>query len=220
MNSKFLVLSKNFFIPIVILVLIGCAAKIYKSPELQNYVEKHRIVAILPFKVTIDPKKLPKEYTLEMAHEAERDEAYSFQSQLYFQLLNKHQKGEYTVEFQDVDQTNALLSKAGIEYDSLANYTKAEINKVLGVDATISGEIRRSRPMSTGAAIALGLLVGFWGSTNRVDVSINIHEGENGKLLWKYDHQASGSVASSSEGLAKSLMKDISKNFPYKKTKR
>jgi hypothetical protein len=88
---------------------------------------------------------------------------------------------------------------------------------MLGVDAMISGTIRRSQPMSTGAAIAVGVLFGVSGETNRVDVNVNLHDGATGKLLWKYDHHESGALGSSSEGLAKSLMKGISKKFPYKR---
>jgi hypothetical protein len=55
--------------------------------------------------------------------------------------------------------------------------------------------------MSDGAAIAVGLLAGAWGATNKVQTTINIHDGASGDLLWKYDYQASGSVGSSSTQL-------------------
>ncbi len=165
----------------------------------------------------MDPNKLPKDYTLEMKRDAENAEAYNFQQELYFQFLKRQEKGEYTVEFQDVDKTKALLSKATITNRDLSRYTKEELQAILGVDALVSGTIHRSKPMSTGTAVVLGVLFGAWGNTNEVNVSMNIHDGASGDLLWKYDHKASGSVGSSSEGLAQSLMKNISKKFPYKK---
>jgi hypothetical protein len=111
------------------------------------------------------------------------------------------------------------LNKAAITHENLNQYTKEELRNILDVDALISGTIHRSKPMSTGTAVVLGVLFGVWGSTNEVNVSLNIHDGASGELLWKYDHKASGSVGSSSEGLAESLMKNISKKFPYKKPK-
>lgn len=37
------------------------------------------------------------------------------------------------------------------------------------------------------------------------------------KLQWKYDHNASGSVLTSPDSLIKSLMKNASRKFPFKK---
>jgi TolB-like protein len=204
-----------------IFLFIGCVKPtIYTKPEFSDITKSHKKVAVLPFVVTIDSKNQSKEFTIDVARKAERDEAYMFQQQIYSQFLKQQSKGMYTVEFQDTDHSNTLLSKSGITYENLSNYTKSDIARYLGVDAVISGTIRRSKPMSSAGAIVLGLLGGFWGSTNRVDVTINLHDGSNGDLLWKYDHEASGSIGSSSEGLAKSLMKGISKDFPYKKQKK
>ncbi len=111
------------------------------------------------------------------------------------------------------------MAQYGITSDNISSYTKSDIAHKLGVDAVISGTIRRSKPMSSGSAIALGVLFGAWGSTNRVDITINLHDGSNNVLLWKYDHQASGTIGSSPEELAKSLMNSISKQFPYRKEK-
>jgi hypothetical protein len=176
-------------------------------------------VAVLPFFVTVEAGKLPKNMDQATIDQMEKDESVTFQQQLYSMFLERQAKGEYTVEFQDVDETNALLAKANVNYDNLSDYTKAEIGNILGVDAMISGNIRRSRPMSTGAAITTAILFGVAGNTNRVDVNVNLHDTANGKLLWKLDHSESGSLGSSSEGLAKSLMKKVSKKFPYKAEK-
>ncbi len=203
----------------VLFLLVGCGPKTYTTPGFEQFRQNHRTVAILPFQVNIDPKKLPKDFTPEMAKESEREEAYNIQQQLYMRFLERQKKDEYTITFQDVDKTVALLGKKGITNANIAVYTKTELRDILGVDALISGSINRTRPMSTGTAIALGLLVGFWGNTNKVDVNLSIHDGASGDLMWKYEHKASGSVGSSSEELAKSLMKSISKKFPYKRPK-
>jgi hypothetical protein len=65
--------------------------------------------------------------------------------------------------------------------------------------------------------VGLGVLFGAWGSTNKVNVKLNIHEATKGDLVWEYDHEASGSVGSSAEKLAESLMKNVSKKFPYQR---
>ncbi len=207
---------KTAFFLVASVLIAGCSATIYKNPKFHSYQSSHRTLAILPFQVTIDPKKLPKDFTPQMAREAEKEEAYTFQQELYIRFLKRQSKGKYTINFQDVDETNALLAKAGVEYEDLRTYTKTELKRVLGVDAVLSGSIFRSRPMSTGWAMAL-LAVGLpFGKTNRVDVNINIHDVNSGTLVWKYDHKASGSIGSSSQGVAESLMKNIAKKFPYR----
>lgn len=68
--------------------------------------------------------------------------------------------------------------------------------------------------MGTGAAIASAMLVGF-SSTNKVNVSMTIHDARTGSLLWNYDHEMSGGLGSSPESVAESLMKSVARRFPY-----
>ncbi len=199
------------------LMTAGCGATIYQNQEFGSITSAHKQVAVLPFKVTF--AKIPKDVTPEAALKLEKNEAAQFQRALYGALLQRQGKGEYTVQFQDIDRTNAVLTQANIDYDNIGAQTKDSLAKMLSVDAVMSGNIRRSQPMSTGTAVALGLLVGVWGSTNRVDVDLAIHNGADGRLLWTYTWQASGSVGSSPEALAQRLMKNASKKFPYQKPK-
>ena len=141
---------------------------------------------------------------------------YDIQDKMYSWFLRRSGKLEYTVNFQDVNKTNSLLKKAGINYSDLATKDRAELAQLLGVDAVIQNRSKMEKPMSEGAAIAVGLLVGAWGNTNKVETTINIHDGKNGNLLWKYDYEASGSVGSSTTKLVDALMRNASKKFPYK----
>lgn len=214
MRTRFIYVVITF----VVLLFLGCGATIYVSPDFAEQRASHKIASILPFEIIIDPNKLPKDYTLEMKKDAEKAEAYNFQQELYMQFLKRSEKNEYTIKFQDVDKTNALLAKLNITHENIKMYTKEELKTILSSDVLLSGTIHRSKPMSTGTAVLLGVLFGAWGSTNEVNVSLSIHDGNTGNLLWRYDHKASGSVGSSSEKLAESLMKNISKKFPYKDT--
>ena len=75
--------------------------------------------------------------------------------------------------------------------------------------------LNTEKPMSEGAAVAVGLLVGAWGPTNKAQTTINIHDGTSGDLLWKYDYEVSGSIGSSSTKLVDALMRNATKKFPY-----
>ena len=200
-----------------LMLLAGCATPtIYTVEEFETYQAEHKTVAILPYTVQIELKKLPEGTTEADIQKMEKDEGFMFQKVLYSQFLQKYANGQYTVEFQDCDKTNTLLTRSDINYQNMARHTKDELATLLGVDALISGNIKRQKPMGTGAAIASTLIFGF-GNTNQVHVNMAIHDGATGNLLWSYDHEVSGGLGSSPEGLAKSLMKNIAKKFPYEK---
>ncbi|WP_187261515.1 hypothetical protein [Pontibacter beigongshangensis] len=199
-------------------VLSGCGPQIYQSNNFAVEKQKHKVVAILPFEVLIEAKRLPKGVTAQMLQEQQRDYGYGLQGDVYGYFLKQMSKDRYTVTFQDVSKTNAILNDAFISYEDLRTYSKDELCRILGVDAVVSGKTTMSKPMSDGAAIAVGLLVGAWGSTNSINTTVTVHEGEKGDLMWKYDYMASGSVGSSRQSLSNALMKNTSKKFPYKKS--
>ena len=198
----------------ILTFLIGCAPTIYKAANFESSKATVKTLAILPFTVSIDSKRLPKGITLETLKESQEKTGYDIQSHAYTWFLQR-QKG-YTVTFQDIDRTNALLKKANITFENIALQDKGDLCRLLQVDGIISGKAILSKPMSEGGAIALYILVGFSGSTNKATTAMTIHDA-SGLLLWKYDYEANGSIGSSSEGLTKALMKNVSKKFPYKK---
>ena len=203
-------------IPLVALAVAGCAT-VYTAADFGDRTTAHETVAILPFDVSIDMRELPEGLTKEDLREQERDEAYAFQRQVYTEFLQRYARDQYTVEFQDVDTTNVLLNRADVDYQRIyTSYTRDELADMLGVDATISGTITRSRPMGTGAAIVTTLLFGG-GVTNAVEVSIAVHDGSDGALLWSYDHEVSGGLGSTPESVAEALMRGIARKFPYER---
>jgi hypothetical protein len=134
---------------------------------------------------------------------------------MYTWFLKRSDKFKYTVSFQDISRTNALLLQAGLDYDHIQTKTKDELARLLQVDAVISTKATMEKPMSEGAAIVVGVLIGSWGNTNQVQTAISINDGITGELIWKYDHIASGSVGSSPERLVTDLMRNASRKFPY-----
>ena len=202
---------------ILVFAFTGCAPKIYESADFSSTTRSHKQVAILPFDVTITPRKMPKDVTPDMIKEQAMNTGYSLQSDVYGWFLRQSGRRNYTVNFQDADRTNALLKDAGITYDDLRTTDRKRLAEILEVDAVISGKASMQKPMSDGAALAVGLVFGVWGPTNEVNVTLNIHDRAKGDLLWKYDHVASGSVASSTEQLSDALMRNASKRFPYQK---
>lgn len=203
------------FISLVVLAF-GCAPKIYKNPEFDSKTAAHKLVAILPASVSMtlrpnDMKKISREQLDEMQVKTGK----SIQNNMYSWFLRRSEKFKYTVNFLDVSKTNSILLKNDINASNMETKTKEELAALLGVDAVITTNVTMDKPMSEGAAVAMGVLLGTWGSTNQVNTSINIHDAKDGTLVWKYDYAYSGSVGSSTENLVNALMRNASKKFPY-----
>ena len=205
---------------IVAITVCSCGPTIYKSDQFSAEAPKHKSVAILPTDVTISlrPNEMKKS-TPEQVAKNEESTGYAMQDRMYGWFLKRQTKYHYSVSFQDVTETNAQLKKAGIAYADLRTKSRKELAQLLGVDAVISSNLRMDKPMSDGAAMAVGLAFGSWGSTNKANTTINIHEGSTGNLMWKYQYDAEGSVGSSPDNLVDALMRNASKNFPYNNSK-
>jgi hypothetical protein len=196
-----------------ILIFSSCGPTIYKANNFESSKRTMKTIAILPFTVSVDSKRLPKGITVETLKESQQKTGYDMQNASYTWFLQRQKN--YSVTFQDVDKTNALLQKAKIPYDSIGFQDKGELARLLGVDGVLTGKATMSKPMSEGAAVTLFLLAGAYGSTNKTTVTLSIHDSK-ADLLWKYDYVANGGIGSSSESLTKALMKNASKNIPYK----
>jgi hypothetical protein len=208
---------RQLLILTVMTVLVcSCGPTIYKADQFGAVAVKHKTVAILPSDIMISLRpNEAKKTTPEQLEKNQENTGYAMQEKLYGWFLKRQSKFHYTVVFQDITETNAQLKKAGIAYADLRTKSRKELAQLLGVDAVISSNVRMDKPMSDGAAMAVGVAFGVWGSTNKANTTINIHEGETGNLMWKYQYEAEGSVGSSTDHLVDALMRNASKNFPY-----
>lgn len=197
----------------------GCAS-IYTAPDFGSYKFAHSKIAILPFDVTIETDQDGVNTSSEDLLALEKEQGQTFQRVIYTQFLQGQQRGRYTVEFQDIDKTNTLLSReleTNTTPEELAALTKSEICKILDVDAVIGGDVLLSRPIGTDRAMASRFLIGLVGNTNKAFIRMSIYEGDESKLLWNYEHVAKGGLLSSPESVARAVMKGAARTFPYKR---
>lgn len=131
--------------------------QIYSAPNLKETISNQKLVAILPFRVTITYKRTPKNYDDNANQNEEKTLGKDLQSEMFTYLLRK--KDKYTVEFQDVDQTNALLRKAGV-WDRIDDLTADSIAILLKVNAVIKSNYSYEKTSSEGGAIAKTILFG------------------------------------------------------------
>ena len=201
---------------LVIITVTGCGPAIYKSSEFDSALAKHKTVAILPANVITRLRPFEsKKLSIEQLEDMNEKTGFAIQDKMYSWFLRRSDKFAYTVTFQDVTKTNALLKEAGISYKELTKKDRTELARLLGVDAVLQNRSNLDKPMSDVAAVAVGVIFGVWGNTNNVQTTIDIHDGKSGNLLWKYDYEASGSIGSSANNLVNALMRNASKKFPY-----
>jgi len=211
---------------IIIITLLIFNAKsfsqtnLFAHPEFDEIAKSHKIIAILPFKTTIKlrPKQM-KETSSEDLARMEVQEGESIQAAMYSWFLKRKKQGKLKVDVQEPSRTAALLKKNNITPANMVEFTKDKIAKILEVDAIISGTLETDKPMSEGASIAVGLLVGVWGSTNSAVVNISVHNATDGELLWNYNKKVRGSVGSSNSDLINKLMRKTSRRLSYTKMK-
>lgn len=189
---------------------------LYEHPKFEEYANNHKAIAILPFNtsITLRPKDM-KSMAPGQLEKMEQDEGISVQNGMHSWFLKRDKKGTSTVVFQDPITTNAKLKKFGVTSENFEEYTPDELADILGVDAIIMGTFETNKPMSEAANLALNLLVGFGGATNKAVLNMNLYDAEEGLLLANYNKSVSGALGSSTDQLINILMKKASRRISY-----
>ena len=186
----------------------------FKSPNLKSLIYNAKTVAILPFKANISYKKMPKGVSIENIKEEEKIASTSLQDGMYTYLLRK--SNDYSVSFQDVGRTNALLKKAGI-YDNIDEILADSICKVLNVDAIIKSNWTYEKTGSETAAIITALAFGVSKGVATGSLILQVYGAKDGDLAWRFYKEMNESAFSSANQLMERMMLKVGRNFPFKK---
>lgn len=201
---------KQISLILLVSVLFSSCAKVFYSPDAQALAQNQKTFAIIPPSISI--RTTSKKVTAEILKEQQRAESLNFQKEMYSWMLKRKMQGKIVQEIQEIETTNTLLKRAGYPDNPL---TTAELCGILGVDGIVTSNYSLSKPMSEVAAVAVAVLVGAWGATNEVHISMSINDCANKKMIWNYDHKYSGSLGSSPSRLVDDLMRQASKKMPY-----
>lgn len=209
---------KTILLCFVLIISLSCFAQetnkqIFESPQLKSIIPKHKTVAILPFRVTITYKKIPKGYDASANKADEASQGVNMQQGMYTYLLRKSKN--YSVSFQETERTNVLLKKAGL-YERLDEVLPDSIANVLGVDAVIKCSYAYEKTGSEGGAIVKTLLFGGIGAkTGSGALTMQVNNGADGMLLWRFYKEMNEGVFSNANELMERMMRKVSRNFPY-----
>lgn len=189
---------------------------LYEHPNFEQISANHKTIGILPFKtsITLRPKDM-KSMTNEQIIKMEEDEGMSIQSAMYSWFLKREKRKRLKVSVLDPITANAKLKKMGVTSSNFSDYTPDQLADILEVDAVIMGTFETNKPMSEGASVALGLLGGFYGNTNKAIINLFIYNAEDGVLIANYNKGIAGSMGSSTEDLINILMRKASRRISY-----
>jgi hypothetical protein len=202
---------------LMLFVLFGnsqSAKQIFESPDLKSMLYTAKTVAILPFKVSISYKRMPKNVTLEQIKNNEKAESGQMQEGMYTYLLRKSK--DYSVSFQEVERTNALLKKAGV-FDSFDEVLADSLCKILGVDAVIKSSWSYQKTGSEGAAIATVVLFGVATNTGSGQLVMQINRATDGGMMWRMAKEMNEGAFSSANILMERMMRKVGRVFPFEK---
>jgi hypothetical protein len=222
------------------LLSAACARQTYSVNTIDApALTAHRTVAIMPFDVELDRLRLrdlsyagPNPSAEDIARRQQqwtarqqlerRNLGYQLQQQLQLQLQAQQPSRGYTVQFQDVRETNTRLLQAGITYENLLDHSMEELQKALGVDAVLSGQTLLYQPMPNGLNLAARVLLNESlpadMPSNTATTNLTLHDCRSGRLTWRFDYERAGSASLNPERLSKDLVRAASPSFPYRRT--
>lgn len=216
---------KSFKFSLALLVLFAAgklSAQTYKSPRLEEAKFNHRTIAILPYYVTEKDKtyRTRKETgNKEGVTNTDETEGYNLQRSLYNYFITKKPKNiNWTVTFQPYEETNQKLKDAAIVWEELPNTPKDKLGEILGVDAFIYAEVKKTTTLDQGSKVAVQIFTGTNVPTGNVDVETSIYESTSGELMWKQDRQIPTDYyyGIGADKIIDNLMKKAVSEFPYK----
>lgn len=213
MNKISKTVKSLIYLSLLVIVTSCSGTKIYTSADAKYLAMNHEKIAIIPPKILIQKRKDDNSGTKESN---EKGESFNIQQEIKSWLLKRKSKGQIFFEIQDPETTNIKLERAGYFKKSM---TKSEMCKSLKVDAIIGSSFGFKELMSNTSSILLGVVTGgmFWGSTNSVDVNMEIFDKKSNKVIWNYNRRISGSIGSNPTKLIDYVMKKASKKMPHYK---
>ncbi len=190
---------------------------IYESVRFDELSSEHATLAIIPFFTYLD---LEQDLSKEEQNRLEELEGKAVQDALetYFGRGKKRKK--FTVEFQNVENTNALLAQNKINYNNIDTYTIKQLSEILGVDGIVSGNLELNVLLSRGVPQEVSFIDYLLGDANYGRIGIKISDGKTGKLLWKYENEITKKSGRNTTDLIEKMMKKMTRQFPYDKERK
>ena len=196
---------------------VNAQKNIYETNKFEELSEEHEVLAIIPFLTNLD---LKDEISKSELKSLEEKEGYAVQNALETYFSKRKKKKKFSVEFQNIKNTNAILAQNDITFKNIDVYTIKQLSEILEVDGIISGSIDLNVLLSKGVSTEFNFMDYFSGSANYGRIGVKISDGSSGKLLWKYEKEINKKSGKNTTDLIDRMMKLAARKFPYDREKR
>lgn len=215
---KTISINKNIIAVVLLTVLLSACAssKDFLSENFPRVRSTHQRIAILPFDVRFEN---PNNRTNEVKNQKlfsnqEREASLDAQKELFTYIARQVAKGRYEIAFQDFSKTNKVLSENGIRLEDIARQNKADIAKLLGVDAVISGDLAIRITQIDRRSIQISPM--FQGNDG-VETNVKLFDAISGEMLWSTNlSQRPNSRMDTPHHLSSQLIGQVAKSLPYR----
>ena len=176
-----------------LLALLSCfpsctPLRVQGSKSAQQRIKTHKLIAILPFEVSMEGGYRPNGVTYGVFQEKLRTKGQELQVIVY----NHFQRHPGSVKVLSPTTTNRILSEAGIAPDMIVRLPKDELCRLLGVDAVVFGrtrtkQIRQNLSATSSAALLMftGFIVVGNAKSTVTDFDIRIHDAGSPDHIWR-----------------------------------
>ena len=211
-------MKKIVFVFILLTTVMASAQKnIYENIRFDELTDNHEVLAIVPFIAHLELKEAVDRDELKVLA---KKEGYAVQNALETYFSKRKKRKKFNVDFQNINNTNAILAQNNIDYNNIDTYTTQELCKILEVNGIISGNLNLNILLSEGGPTDFSILDYFSGNANYGRIGVKVSDGETGKLLWKYENEISKKTGKNTTELIDKMMKTASRKFPYDRDKR
>lgn len=197
--------------------MVSAQKNIYENIRFDELTDNHEVLAIVPFIAHLELKEAVDRDELKVLA---KKEGYAVQNALETYFSKRKKRKKFNVDFQNINNTNAVLAQNNIDYNNIDTYTTQELCKILEVDGIISGNLNLNILLSEGVPTDFSILDYFSGNANYGRIGVKVSDGETGKLLWKYENEISKKTGKNTTELIDKMMKTASRKFPYDREKR
>ena len=202
------------------MTMIGYAQRpfTFVSPDFKTIASSHQQLAILPFDVSLTlMRRDMQQLSAEKLRELEIQEGFAIQRLLESSLIRKKAQKGFDVTFQTVATTNMILEQNNVTADNIAQYSRSQLANMLGVDGIIYGVVHSNQLISNGTSFLMSMSGFFPPPTLLGEMTIQVANASDGKVLWRYQTFQEGGIGSTKERISTFMLRRAARRFPYKR---
>ncbi|PLK46029.1 hypothetical protein [Emticicia sp. TH156] len=209
-------INKNLVTLLILGILLsGCSAqRDFLSDNFSKAKATHQRIAILPFDVQFENpvNRNPDTRTQRFFSQQEREASLDTQKELFAYAAKQVEKGRYELAFQDFTKTNSILASSGIRLEDIGKHDKAQLARILGVDAVIWGQLQ----VVISRQNRYSMMPSYMGNDG-VEANVNLYDAATGELLWKTNmKQRPNNRMDTPHHLTSQLIAQVAKHLPYR----